>query len=273
MKETVLITDWSKEGIGFVLLRKHCTCPAKSDPLCCDEGWKPAYCNSRTLAPEEANYAPIEGEGLGVTWALKKARLFLLGHPKFTIYVDHKPLVRIFGSKPLADIENVRLQKQKEKLLAYNFDIKYLEGTKNHVNTFSRYPVSQPDPDDLMEAKDLNAIAVNNLTIATSMLSITIDALKQHAESDNQYQKLLVKIRQRTFAETYILEEPLVKEFYKIRDRLRITDDLITYSFDDNNERIVIPKQLRPQMITNLHAANQGSTSMLEVVLLTRYGS
>ena len=268
MKETVLITDWSKEGIGFVLLQKHCTCPAKSDPLCCDEGWKPAYCNSRTLALEEANYAPIEGEGLGVTWALKKARLFLLGHPKFTIYVDHKPLVRIFGSKPLADIENVCLQKQKQKLLAYNFDIKYLEGTKNHVNTFSRYPVSQPDPDDLM---DLNAIAVNNLTIATSMLSIAIDALKQHAESDNQYQKLLVKIRQRTFAETYILEEPLVKEFYKIRDRLRITDDLITYSFDDNNETTPAANDNKPSCCKPRINIYVGSCT--EVILLARYGS
>ena len=47
-----------------------------------------------------------------------------------------------------------------------------------------------------------------------------------------------------------------------MRDRLRVTDDLITYAFDSNNERIVIPKQLRQQMIMNLHAANQGATSI-----------
>ena len=77
-----------------------------------------------------------------MAWALKKARLFLLGHPRFTIYVDHNPLARIFGNKSLADIENIRLQKQKEKTLAYTFDIKYLEGIKNHADSFSRYPVN-----------------------------------------------------------------------------------------------------------------------------------
>ena len=262
-KETVLVTDWSKVGIGFVLLQKHCNCATKDDPLCCEGGWKPAYCNSRTLTPEEANYVPIEGEGLAVTWALKKARLFLLGHPKFTVYVDHNPLVRIFGSKPLSDIDNIRLQKQKEKTLGYHFDIKYLKGIKNHANTFSRYPVNQPDQDDITEAREVNNIALNSLTIATSMISLTIDSLKQQAASDNQYQKLASKIKNNTFAESFTLEEPLVKEYYNVRDRLRVVDDLITYSFDSNSERIVVPRQIRQELLKNLHSANQGSTSML----------
>ena len=231
-------------------------CAIESDPLCCEGGWKPVYCNSITLTPEEANYAPIEGEGLAVAWALKKARLFLLGHPKFTLYVDHSPLVRIFGSKSLADIDNIRLQKQKEKILAYTFDIKYLEGIKNHANTFSRYPVNHPDEDDIQEARELNSIAINSLAPATHMISTTLDCLTQHAALDNQYQKLFEKIRTNTFADSYTLEEPLVKEFYKVRDRLRITNKLITYTFEANNERIVVPKQLRQQIIKNLHAAN-----------------
>ena len=38
---------------------------------------------------------------------------------------------------------------------------------------------------------------------------------------------------------------------------------MITYTYDTNHERLVVPKQLRQQIINNLHAANQGSTSML----------
>ena len=89
-------------GIGFVLLQKHCNCTGNIDPLCC-EGWKLILCNSRHLSTEESNYAPIEGECLAVVWALKKSKMFLLGGPKFTIFVDHAPLLKILGDKCLSD--------------------------------------------------------------------------------------------------------------------------------------------------------------------------
>ena len=115
-KETVLVTDWSKSSIGFVVLQKHCDCKGEEiNPLCCEGGWQLILCNSRHLIPSESDYAPIEGEALGIVWTLKKARIYLLGCPKFSIFVDHAPLVKIFGDKSLADIENTRLLKLKEK--------------------------------------------------------------------------------------------------------------------------------------------------------------
>ena len=38
---------------------------------------------------------------------------------------DHKPLVGIFGDKPMADIDNKRLAKLKEKTMWWRFD--YME--------------------------------------------------------------------------------------------------------------------------------------------------
>ena len=263
-RDTALVTDWSKKGIGFVLLQKHCACVDNSNPTCCDGGWKLVYCNSRTLGPEEQGYVPVEGEGLAVTWALKKCRMFLLGHPKFFILVDQRPLVKIFGSKPLADIENSRLQNQKEKTLQYNFEIKHIEGVKNHANTFSRYPVHPPDSDDITHAKSINALEHTQIigTIETT-LSITLDKLKKCANSDPQLQSLTSKVKTQSFAESMSLEDPSLKEFYNVRDRLSITNGILMYSFEDGQKRIVIPKTLRKQMILNLHSANQGSTSML----------
>ena len=59
------------------------------------------------------------------------------------------------------------------------------------------------------------------------------------------------------------LEDSNIKEFFNVRERLTIVDDLIMYAFESNELRVVIPKNLRHQMIINLHAANQGATSML----------
>ena len=41
---TALLTDWCKHGVGFVMMQKHCKCPAKEDgsvnTVCCwwDQG-------------------------------------------------------------------------------------------------------------------------------------------------------------------------------------------------------------------------------------------
>ena len=262
-RETALVTDWSTKGIGFVLLQKHCTCE-DINPTCCEGGWKLVYCNSRTLGVEEQGYVPVEGEGLAVTWALKKCRMFLQGHPKFHILVDQRPLVKIFGNKALADIENVRLRNQKEKTLEYNFQMKYIEGIKNHANTFSRYPVNRPDSDDITEAVTINAIE-RTLTIGAidTTLAITVEKLHEYTNSDKQMQQLISKVKEQSFAETLPLEDPNLKEFYNVRDRLSMIDGTLMYSFEDGYKRFVIPKTLRQQVILNLHSANQGSTSML----------
>ena len=70
-------------------------------------------------------------------WAFKKGRMFLLGHPKFHVVTDHRPLLRVFGDKPLADIENPRLAWLKSKTLAYSFDIHHIEGKSNPANVFT----------------------------------------------------------------------------------------------------------------------------------------
>ncbi|GFS27731.1 enzymatic polyprotein [Elysia marginata] len=107
-RPTCLATDWSKTGIGFWLLQKHCTCPTK-DPFCCQTGWKITLVGSRFTHAAESRYAPVEGEALAVADALNKARYFALGCKDLTIAVDHKPLIKLFGDRSLADIPNPRL--------------------------------------------------------------------------------------------------------------------------------------------------------------------
>ena len=143
-RPTCLATDWSKTGIGFWLLQKHCSCLTK-EPFCCRTGWKVTLVGSRFTHAAESRYAPVEGEALAVADALNKARYFVLGCEDLTVAVDHKPLLKLFGDRSLVDIPNPRLRNLKEKTLQYRFCMVHIPGIKHRAaDTISRYPTGDP---------------------------------------------------------------------------------------------------------------------------------
>ena len=75
-RPTMLSTDWSIEGIGFMLRQKYCNCPLS--PTCCMDGWKLALIGSRFTTPTERRYAHLEGEALAVAYALNQTRFFYI---------------------------------------------------------------------------------------------------------------------------------------------------------------------------------------------------
>ena len=77
-RHTCLQTDWSKDGIGYLLLQQHCNCDSNNIPTCCPTGWKLIYAGSRFTTPTESRYAPTEGEAL-VIWSLHHSRMFTQG--------------------------------------------------------------------------------------------------------------------------------------------------------------------------------------------------
>ena len=124
--------------------------------------------------------------------------------------------------------------------------------------------MNKPDEDDISNAKALNAISINSIgTSVESTLAVTWETLKEHCKEDKQYQKLIEKIQNQSFAPSSTLEESDIKEFYNIRDRLTVIDSVVMYAYEGNEMRTLIPKKLRQLMIRNLHAAHQGATSIL----------
>jgi len=107
-RPTCLRTDWSKRGIGYFLLQKHCTC-ASITPDCCLDGWRITLAGSRFLTPTEQRYAPIEGEALAIAWSLEQTKYFTLGCHDLILATDHKPLTKLFGNRTLDEITNTRL--------------------------------------------------------------------------------------------------------------------------------------------------------------------
>ena len=63
---TCLSPDWSKTGMGFLLLQKYCSCPLTKAPVCCPDGWHLVFAGSRFCNDAESGYAPIEGEAAAI---------------------------------------------------------------------------------------------------------------------------------------------------------------------------------------------------------------
>ena len=287
-KPTCLATDWSKSGIGFWLFQKHCKC-STTKPFCCRTGWKVTLVGSRFTHAAESRYAPIEGEALAVADALDKARFFVLGCDNLIIAVDHKPLLKIFGDRCLEDISNVRLRNLKEKTLRYRFQMVHISGVKNTAaDAMSRHPTGNtnpealPIPDDmanvnttaftLFEHPFLTGIRstepdmesapptmnVQQLPSAASLntMAITWDRVKVATASDNNMEKLR-SVVETGFPQPRHQLPPELQEYHQFREHLHTVDGVILYK-----NRIVIPPSLRQHILTVLHSAHQGTTSM-----------
>ena len=140
-RRTCLQTDWCKQGLGYLLLQKHCTCQNRNDVRCCPDGWKLIYAGSRFTKDAESRYKPTEGEALAVAWGLEHSRMFTLGCNDLLVSVDHKPLLGIFNDRDLSTIKNPRIQSFKETTLAWRFDIAHNPGKWHKgADAVSRHP-------------------------------------------------------------------------------------------------------------------------------------
>ncbi len=119
-KQLDIQADASGEGLGAALMQ---------------DGHPIAY-SSKAMSETEKRYSTIEKEMLAIVTSLEKWHQFTYGH-HVVVYSDHKPLQSV-TSKPL-DRAPRRLQSFLVRALAYDIDVKYLEGRKMFVaDTLSR---------------------------------------------------------------------------------------------------------------------------------------
>ena len=170
-RETALLTDWSKSGVGFVLLQKYCKC-AKISPVCCKGGWMVCMIGSRFNNRAETNYSPVEGEALAVANGLKKTKYYTLGCEKLTIGVDHKPLLGILNETCMEDIENPRLRRLKEKTLGWRFSLVHIPGSK------------LGGPDAMSRVRNEDSANQNELMISTLKAMLVPEAFLKSASTN-----------------------------------------------------------------------------------------
>ena len=251
-KETILQTDASKNnGLGFALLQKH------------DNNWSIIQCGSRFLTDTESRYAVVELELLAVVWALQKCRNYLLGLRKFELQVDHRPLLPILDKKTLEQIENPRLQRLKEKTLRYNFSTTWIQGSKHAIpDALSRSPCDQKEEEDQGKHQEIN---INAILRNSGLNDPNITKIIETSAKDIEYQDLLSYVKN-GFPSSRNALPPHIKPYWNIHPYLSIEENLILF-----NQRIVIPKDQRKEILQTLHSSHQGMVKTKRRARMTVY--
>lgn len=282
---TCLATDWSVDGVGFLLLQKYCQCQLRT-PVCCPDGWKLCLVGSRFTHPAESRYAPIEGEALAVVYALHQTRYYVLGCKDLLVATDHKPLMQILNDRSLTEIDNRRLLNLKEKTLGYRFTIIHVPGKKNlGPDAASRYPTGQPDrlhlpgeppeldigtvvprhemlaslcqhTEDIDVADDTATVAAASSTLTTVSNVITWDMVREATASDPTFLQLSHHLMAGFPSNCRELPAEL-RPYHRYAGSLCLVDGVILLG-----QRIVIPPVLRKPVLDALHAAHQGVSAM-----------
>lgn len=276
-KACCLATDWSKTGLGYWLLQKHCSCkPTK--PFCCPTGWHVTLVGSRFTHSRESRYAPIEGEALAVVYALEHARHFVLGCDDLLIAVDHKPLLGLFETRSL-NIDNNRLRNLKEKTLPYRFKMVHVSGARHKApDAISRKPVGSISPPMLLlpddvatddEQQGINSLlsvlrpkteqsdsVLSTINALNALQVVTWEKVKEATKADTDMELLLTMVE--TTLPSCKSEWPdELHVFFRYRNQLKAVDGVVLY-----NDRIIVPKSLQKDVLALLHSAHQGVTRM-----------
>ena len=251
-KPTCLATDWSKEGLGFSLMQKHCKCSGPSNPNCGVGHWKIVFAGSKTTNGAQRRYCPIEGECLAAAYGLERCRMYTLGCPDLMLVVGHKPLTNILNDRHLDTIPNPRLCRLKEKTFSYRFNIMHVPGGSNAMkvaDALSRHPVDDKSPDEAFDSVE-NAARAYATMQADGVESITWRKVNETAAVDEDCVALVRLIVDGFPAEKTQLPLSL-QPFWGIRDELYVIENV-----PFKGHKMLIPSDLRTQVLEGLHAAN-----------------
>lgn len=269
-RPTCLATDWSKTGLGYFLLQKHCNCSMTDAPNCCQGGWKLVLAGSRFTSEAESRYAPIEGEALAIVEALEKCRVFVLGCPDLLIATDHKPLLKVLSDRALEDIKNPRLLRLKEKTLMYTYKITHVPGGWHHgLDALSRYPSQASSAAvhtiPIEEAITAHAVAALLSDTDSGPHAVTWDRIRDTSCTDAPTIELIETITN-GFPASKCQLPASVQPYWNIRDTMSSIDGVAMVG-----QRVVVPAPLRGQVLDHLHAAHQGVSSMRSRANLSVY--
>ncbi|CAH8515513.1 unnamed protein product [Schistosoma bovis] len=242
----IVAADASNYGIGAVISHAY------------PDGSEKAIAHAaRSLTMTERNYSQIEKEALAIIFAVKKFHKMLFGR-QFTLLTDHKPLLTVFGSKKGIPVYTAnRLQRWATTLLGYDFKINYQPTTDfGQADALSRLIGlhEKQEEEVLVAAIDVEAEVHKILSDAVSGLPVTFEAIKEASKKDNVL-KIVRHCILNKWPSSRLHGELL--QYFRRRESLTVVDSCIMFG-----HRIVIPRNLRHQVIKQFHSGHPGISKM-----------
>ena len=239
-RPTVIAADACMNGLGAVLLQKQLD--GTSRPVC--------YA-SRSLSETEQRYAVIEKEALAATWACEKMRDYITGLD-FELQTDHKPLVPLLSSKDLSQMPP-RILRFRMRMMRFAPTVVHVPGKEQiTADTLSRAPVDGPDSQDTTLVDNVEIFAAQTLDLLPASQKKLLEI--RDAQREDAILRQVVQYVQAGWP-AYIPEQPLLRPYWSNRERFTIVDDLLLY-----DERLVIPVNLRMDMLNKIHHGHLGMT-------------
>ncbi|XP_031347080.1 uncharacterized protein K02A2.6-like [Photinus pyralis] len=230
----ILAVDASAYGIAAVISHKF------------DNGdVKPIAYASRTLSSAEKSYSQIDKEALAIVYGVKKFHQFLYGR-SFTLLTDHKPLISSFGDKKGIPIFAAsRLQRWSVILSTYNFKIKFINSESNgNADALSRLPIEMNVRDEV----DLGHILYIEENIPINHQDIAAECKK-----DPVLNRIIGFC-----LHGWPHKDNLDKEFATFYEKHKLNEIHIVRGCVLWGYRIIIPQQLRPNILKELHLSHLG---------------
>ena len=239
LEKTEVICDASPVGLGAMLVQYE-----KNNP-------KPrivAY-NSKALTEVETRYSQIEREALAIQFACIKFRMYLLGHPGFTVVTDHKPLVSIFNNpkKP----GPFRVEKMRLKLQGYSFQVVYKKGDSNPTDYLSRHPqkLSECTKEDLEMSNELEAY-VHWVTSSGLPNAVQVSDIQEAVAKDAVLQRVIKHFKHGTLKN---INDSQLSPYKSVEGELSIVNGMLL-----KGKNIIVPKELQEKIVTISHEGHQG---------------
>ena len=192
-----------------------------------------------------------------MTWAIWKCRVFLMVMQHFDVITDHNPLISILNNHRLDEIDNPRLQQLHAKIMAFDFTTVWCKGATNQApDALSQTPVGKPITAEFLTENDEDnnqepSIAEIRVIHRDGLESIQLQELCKFAAADDSYQKLKDYVLNGFPDHRHSLHE-CCRCFWQARQHLSIDDDLLVHGC-----RLVIPSQMRTNILSQLHVAHQ----------------
>lgn len=257
--DIIVSADASNKGLGACIQHRMS-----------DNSIRPIAYAARSLKDPEKKYSQIEKEALGIIFAVNKFHKYIFGR-KFKLKTDHKPLLAIFGNKKGIPVYTAnRLQRWAINLLAYDFDIDYINTESfAYVDSLSRLinQTTANDDDYVIAAIDFEANINQIINKNIEAIPVKNDQLKHAYLRDNSMQRLIELISSDwKNNEKIIKDDTEFSQYYNRRELLSTSNEFVLFG-----DRIVIPKTLRENIIKQLHTGHTGMDRMKNLARMYVY--